>query len=628
MIMGGMGMGRSTGRGSRLLPGVCGLALTCIAGITPIGAAQAKTVQVTSPDGKVQALLADDGGHLSYRVAIDGRPILDPSPLRMRVDGIELGDGASIGAVRRDRTDSRYRFFGAKAAAIDRSTIAHVSLTTHGTTFEADVRVANDGVGVRLRLPAKAGRRIEADHSGWRLAAADPRVWVTPRDPGYEAIYEKKTLGELAGEPLGLPLTAKVDRYWVTISEAATAGYGDMSITPDASGRLTGDLYADPKGWRTDRAVVQPWRVTIVARDLTGLVNTTLIQNLNPPPSPALAAAPWIRPGRSSWQWLAIGAPLEADQHQWVDWTRQLGYEYYLVDEGWAAWKRPWDTLADTVRYARSQGVGIWIWVDSKEMVEPAQRRATLRRYAAMGIVGVKVDFPGHPDHVWTQWYEDFARDAAADRLMVDYHGAVKPTGTERTWPNILTREAVRGHEWQITRYKRVLPADHDTIIPFTRYIVGPGDYTPTVFEPEELQGNSWSHELAQAIIFTSPYLSFGGHPRTYLANPAVDLLKAVPAVYDETIVLPGSDPGTLAGFARRRGRQWFVAVINGSSARSLTIDLRFLGKGDWSLLSFADDAARTDTYDRTERMVRSNGSIKVSLRAQGGYAGWLRPAR
>lgn len=621
-------MERPNGWSARLLLGVGKLALAGVAAIIPSGAAQAKTVQVASPDGKVQAVLSDDGGHLSYRVAVDGRPILDPSPLRMRVDGTEMGDGASIGAVRRDRTDSRYRFFGAKAAAIDRSNIAHVALTNHGATFEADVRVANDGVGVRLRLPAKAGRMIEADHSGWKLAAADPRVWVTPCDPGYEAIYEKKTLNELAGKPLGLPLTAKVDRYWVTISEAATVGYGDMSITPDAGGWMTGDLYADSEGWRTDKAVVQPWRVTIIARDLTGLVNTTLIQNLNPPPSPALAAASWIRPGRSSWQWLAIGAPMEADQHQWVDWTRQLGYEYYLVDEGWAAWKRPWQTLADTVRYARSQGIDIWVWVHSKEMVDPAQRRATLHRYAAMGIVGVKVDFPERPDHVWTQWYEDFARDAAADRLMVDYHGAVKPTGTERTWPNIMTREAVRGHEWQITRYKRVLPADHDTIIPFTRYIVGPGDYTPTVFEPNELQGNSWSHELAQAIIFTSPYLSFGGHPRSYLANPAVDVLKAIPATYDETIVLPGSDPGTLAGFARRRGDHWFVAVINGRSAGSLKIDLRFLGKGTWSLLSLADDAARPDTYDRTQRLVRPADSIDVRLRAQGGFVGWLLPAR
>ena len=606
----------------------CGLILASVTTIAPIDAAQAKTVQVASPDGTVQAVLSDSGGHLSYRVTVDRRPVLDPSPLRMRVNGVELGEGAAIGATRRDRTDTRYRFFGAKAEAIDRSNIAHVALTNHGMAFEADVWVANDGVGVRLRLPAKVGRMVEADHSGWKLAVADPRVWVTPQDPGYEAIYETKTLGALAGKPLGLPLTAKVDRYWVTISEAATVGYGDLSITPDAGGLLTGNLYADPKGWRTDQAVVQPWRVTIVARDLTGLVNTTLIQNLNPPPLPALAAATWIRPGRSTWQWLAIGAPLETDQHQWIDWTRRLGYDYYLLDDGWAQWKRPWETLADTVTYARSQGVGLWIWVDSKAMFDPARRRATLRHYADLGIVGVKVDFPQQPDHVWTQWYEDFARDAAVDRLMVDFHGAVKPTGSERTWPNVLTREAVRGHEWQITRYKRVLPADHDTILPFTRYIVGPGDYTPTVFEAKELQGNSWSHELAQAILFTSPYLSFGGHPRTYLENPAADVLKAIPAIYDETIVLPGSEPGRLAGFARRRGREWFVAVINGAKAGSLPIDLRFLGRGDWSLVSLADDAARPDAYDRSERKVRSSDRVDAPLRAQGGFVGWLRPTR
>jgi alpha-glucosidase len=212
--------------------------------------------------------------------------------------------------------------------------------------------------------------------------------------------------------------------------------------------------------------------------------------------------------------------------------------------------------------------------------------------------------------------------------LMVDFHGALKPTGTERTWPNVMTREGVRGHEWHITRYKRVLPGDHDTILPFSRYVVGPGDYTPTVFETKELQGNSWSHELAQAILFTSPYLSMGGHPKAYLENPALDVLKAIPAVYDETIVLPGSEPGTMAGFARRRGQDWFVAIINGTAARPLKIDLRFLGAGKWKLVSLADNQAKPDAYDRTERIVGATDSIDTALRTQGGYVGWLRPAR
>lgn len=602
--------------------------MACLALTVPVSAACAKTVTIASPDGKVQALLSDDAGKLRYRVTVDGRAVLDPSPIGMRVDGVELGEDAAIGAVTRTKTDSRYRFFGGKAEAVDRANVASVALSAHGIRFAADVHVADDGVGVRLRLPAKPGRMVEADRSGWKFAATDPQVWATKLDPGYEEVYESKTLGALTGRPLGMPLTAKVDRYYVTISEAALVDYGDMGLTADANGLLSGNLYADPKGWTTDAAVTQPWRVTIVARDLTGLVNSTLVQNLNPPPSPMLARADWIRPGVSSWQWLSSGSPREEEQHQWVDWTRQLGYRYYLIDDGWAAWKKPWETLAETVRYARSQGVDIWVWVHSNQMFDPAQRRATLRRYADIGIVGVKVDFPEHPNHIWTTWYQDFARDAAADRLMVDFHGAVKPTGTERTWPNVLTREGVRGHEWQITRYNRVLPGDHDTILPFTRYVVGPGDYTPTVFVPKELQGNSWSHELAQAILFTSPYLSMGGDPRTYLANPALDVLKAIPPVWDQTIVLPGSEPGQMAGFSRRRGKDWFVAVINGKTARPLEVALRFLGAGEWKLVSLADDQARPDAYARTERTVRSTDSIDTALRVQGGFVGWLRPAR
>jgi alpha-glucosidase len=590
-----------------------------------LSAAQANTVSVSSPDGTVRAVLSDDAGALRYRVSVDGRAVLDPSPLGIRVNGVELGEAAALGAVQRQRTDTRYRFFGAKAEAVDRANIATIALRAHGIMFSADLHVANDGVAVRLRLPARAGQRVEADRSGWKLAAADPRVWTTSLLPDYENLYQATTLRSMADGLHGLPLTAKIDKFWVTISEAAVVDYGDLAITRGADGLLAGSLYADPQGWQTDAAVVQPWRVTIVARALTGLVNSTLVQNLNPPPSPALAGADWVRPGRSTWQWLAIGDPLESDQHQWVDWTKKLGFDYYLIDDGWAKWKQPWETLAETARYARSKGIGVWAWIHSDMVSEPAPRRALLRRLAKSGIVGVKVDFPKPAGHGWSNWYVDTARDAAAERLMVDFHGAAKPTGTERTWPNILTREAVRGHEWHITRYGRVLPPAHDTILPFTRYVVGPGDYTPTVFEPKELQGNSWAHELAQMVLFTSPYLSTGGHPRTYLENPAVDVLKAISPIWDETIVLPGSEPGTLAGFARRRGKEWFVAVINGAQARSMTIGLGFLGRGSWHLTALADDPARADRFVRTERVTASTGTIAAALRPGGGFVGWLR---
>ena len=155
----------------------------------------------------------------------------------------------------------------------------------------------------------------------------------------------------------------------------------------------------------------------------------------------------------------------------------------------------------------------------------------------------------------WVNWYDETLRDAAARKLMIDFHGANKPIGRERTWPNEITRESIRGHEYHILRYRRTLPPQHDCILPFTRFVIGPGDYTPTVFNPKELRGYTWARELAQAIVFTSPFLCYADHPQNYLNNPAVDVMKAIPSTWDETMVLPGSEIGKCAAFARRKGK-------------------------------------------------------------------------
>lgn len=602
-----------------------GLCIGFVFGMVTCSGVQAHSVSVSSPDRRIVAVLSDDDGALRYTIEADGQALLAPSPLGIRVDGLELGAHSTIGNVRRGATDARYRLNGGKAVAHDRATTATVSLTAHGRAFEADLHVADDGVAVRLRLPARKDSHVEADRSGWTLAENDPPVWATALLPDYENSYTGLSLRSLGAGRYGLPLTAHSKGFWITLSEAAVVDYGDLAIERAADGGLAGVLYADPQGWRTDAAVVQPWRVTIIARTLTDLVNSTLVQNLNPPPAPALADANWIQPGRSAWQWLAVGEPREDEQRQWVDWTHQLGFEYYLVDDGWSTWKRPWETLADTAHYARAQGVGLWLWVHSREVQHAPERKALLRKIAATGIVGVKVDFPAPASRDWSNWYTDVARDAAAEHLMVDFHGAMKPTGTERTWPNVLTREGVRGHEWHITRYKRVLAADHDTILPFTRYVVGPGDYTPTVFEPKELMGNSWAHELAQMVLFTSPFLAMGGHPQTYLANPALDVLKAVPATWDETLVLPGSEPGKVAAMARRHGRDWFIAVINGGAATRMTLKLDFLKKGNWKLTELRDAHARPDAWERKDRDVTRDGAIALELAPRGGFVGYLK---
>lgn len=586
--------------------------------------AWAEPVVVVSPDETIKAELSDDAGVLRYRILVDGKQVLSPSLLGIRSDDVELGREVKLGAVKRATVNEQYRLFGAKSQAVNHANLATVSATAGGQSYEVDLHVADDGVGVRLRLPAKPGRKVQADRSTWKFES-NPLLWAAKWEPGHEETYASTHLDQLTDQPYDLMMTARVDSVYLFITEAAVKDYGELALKRSSEGALEGFLINDPKGWSTDAAVAQPWRVTVIARDLTTLVNSTLVPNLNPPADPELADASWIVPGRCAWQWMAIGAPKPHDQRQWVDWTREMGFEYYLVDEGWSAWPDAWETLASVCAYAKQQNVKIWVWVHSKEVKTPEARQAYFEKVVQCGAVGVKIDFPPPANHWWSTWYHDAARDAARHKLMVNFHGAAKPTGMERTWPNELTREAVRGHEWHITRYKRILDPAHDTILPFTRYVAGHGDYTPTVFETKELQGNTWAHELAQALIFTSPFLCTGGHPKDYVANPAKDVLSAIPAVWDETRVLPGSEPGKIVAMARRRGSAWFVGVINGGSATKLEISCDFLGDGTWRMISLGDAPDKDDTWDRAEREITRADTLRRELRPQGGFVAWFR---
>ena len=593
------------------------------AGLFPAIAA-ANQVVVQSPDGHLTAELSAAGGSLHYRILRDGRQLLAPSRLGIRSDGVELGEKVTLGAPKLRRVHETYRFFGAHSLAVNNAREASVMARTQGEAYWVDVHVANDGVGVRLRLAAKKGRKIEADRSAWMIDG-NPTIWADKLDYSYESHYRTLKLVDLGSEMYGMPVTVRVGDAYLTITEAALKDYGDLALQRGEDGALQGRLHADPQGWTTDDQVIQPWRVTIVARNLTDLVNTTLVQNLNPPASPELAKADWIKPGRSSWQWMAIGDPKENDQEQWVDWTQQLGYEYYLVDEGWEHWSTPWPSLAKVVAYAKPRNVEIWLWVHSNEVQTPEQRRAYFKKAVEAGVVGVKIDFPKEANRWWASWYHDTARDAAAMKLMVDFHGANKPTGMGRTWPNVLTREGVRGHEWHMTRYNRTLEPAHDTILPFTRYVAGPGDYTPLVLDPVELRGITWAHEVAEAITFTSPFLCFGGHPKDFVANPAKDVLMALPATWDETRVLKGTEPGSVVAVARRKGDQWFVAVMNGGSVKSLDVSLDFLGAGTWKSSQLFDVKDKDAAWDRRERKVTRADRIRLELAPRGGFVGWIR---
>ena len=206
-----------------------------------------RAITVVSPDAKVRAELGVTDGALSYRVTADGKQVLGASKLGIRTNDVELGQDVTLGTARVGKINERYRFFGAHGTAINRANEAVIPAQSHGEYYFVDVHVANDGVGVRLRLPAKRGRKIQADRSTWALDG-DPIMWVDKLDFGYESPYHTTTLKELGTGMFGFPLTARVGDLYVTLTEAMVKDYGDLAVKLNADGALEGQLYADPRG--------------------------------------------------------------------------------------------------------------------------------------------------------------------------------------------------------------------------------------------------------------------------------------------------------------------------------------------------------------------------------------------
>ena len=515
------------------------------------------------------------------------------------------------------------------------ATLDAKGVVVNGATIcETERRVFVDGMAMRYVLP-EGGRRVEREETVWTLPA-DAKVWYQEYGMDYEKPYCSSLVRDIpAGTVMNFPVTAKLaDGTYRLITEANVVGYTDSAAKYLGDGRFGVFYVNDPDGFDQKGADTTPWRVMLVAKDLQALATSDIVRRLCPAPSAAVAAkaAKFVRPGRAVWQWLPAGAPKYGEQKEWYDRTKALGFEYYLIDDGWRDWRDgdmdQWACLKKWIDYGKSIGVETFMWVDSKEMRNAETRRGYLAKVKAAGAVGIKIDFHPAPSCGQMAWYEEALADTLEFGLMTDYHGCVKPSGREKTWPHEVAREAIRGHEWHITRYKRVLPPEHDCILPFNRLVQGHADYTPVVFEEKELAGYTRARELAQGIIFSAPFLCLGDWPENYLESPAVDVVKALEPVYDETIILPGSEIGECVAVAKRKGEKWFIAIENGAGDRDLEIPLSFLQSGKWRMKKFADAEDSNIEFDISECTVSPSATLKLALRAKGGFVALIEAER
>jgi len=291
----------------------------------------------------------------------------------------------------------------------------------------------------------------------------------------------------------------------------------------------------------------------------------------------------------------------------------QIGAKYHIL-EGFAyGWSD--EQIREFAEYSRQQGVRVLFWRHSNQLRTPEAREEFFARLHRLGVAGAKIDFFDHEAKENIDLYEELLKKAAEYQCVLDFHGANKPTGRLRTWPNAMLYEGVRGMESSSLKQR----ARHETILPFARYLAGPTDYTTMIFTQRRAD-STWAHQIACLATFHSPILTMAAHPQSVLDNPAVDVIKSIKAVWDETIVLPESKIGELSLFARRSGDMWMLAVMSAGPARTIRVPLSFLGDGQYKASLVRDNKEKADAAVLEDKTVQRSDTLTIDLANGGGF--------
>lgn len=617
--------------------------------------------QISAQQGKVNVFV-DAANDLSYNVMFDGKPVIEDSRLGLNLDNRVWGKDVRIKSVQEESS-------GVKKYLVEKK---------DGTVFSLETREYKDGIALRYRIPAAGPTCIYGEETSFTFPA-NTRVWYAsgPFQYGWHQQYQEREMDQIEGELLAPPATFKLSNgVYAAITEANLFNYHGavlLGAKPNQvqfgyvenkghleSGIITGLPAA--KYWHEvvrnvpwivtpkegSKEIVTPWRVLMMAKDLDGLVNNQILMQVSDEPDKTLfpdgAKTDWIKPGRSVFTWLVEGGIERlsiANHKKYVDGCSELGIESVVVDDGWELWEKTeqeangrtkWGMLKDLTDYAAKKKVDIWVWRSSSPrsgnksdigLVDPKERADFMKKCADAGVKGLKIDF-FHTENVFTvNLMEHILKDAAKEKLMVIFHGVNKPTGDSYTYPNLLAKEAVRGLEC-VGGENSWAPGPpwpyHNTVLPFTRWLVGAADYTPMNFRAFCHPSVTFTHQLASIYMLTSPMLIFAADMEDMLTSPGRRFIEEVPVVWDETKVLKESSIGEVAALARRKGDIWYLTVLNGEKPGTKNLDLDFLPKGRYRLTFASDTENNRKRITIGEKRIRSGQPLSVELLSGGGY--------
>jgi alpha-glucosidase len=611
-----------------------------VAGVSFANAA-IQTPVIASPNGLVRfKLIASSAQQLNYQVSFRNKAVIETARLGIIVDGIDLGQGADLGKIESYRLKEKYQSRGVHSEAISDCRGAKIAVKhkESKTDYIIEVRVFNDGIAFRCIVPSNSRSRVPDEATTFSIPAGST-TWFHDFYGHYEGVHNRKEIAEVkAGEWAAMPMTIKLPNGggYAAITEAALMNYAGMGLQADGQRGFKAVLghalpVSHPYELRYPKTEIErlskpaaiagtittPWRVVMVGADLNALVNCDIVKNVSPPPDKTLFPAglntDWLRPGRAVWKYLDGGENTLAEMKEFSRLAGQLGFEHNVVEGFWRRWTE--DQMRELTEYSKQFNVGIWFWAHSKDLHTQESRKMLFEQLNRVGVVGSKIDFFDHEAKEIIDLYQALLKGAAEHKIMLEFHGSNKPTGESRTWPNEMSRESVKGMEYRSLTER----ARHNATLPFTSLLAGHADYTPVHFG-ERRRDTSWAHQIATAIVFTSPLMIYGAHPKNILDNPAVDMIKSIPSSWDETVVLPVSEIGEVAAFARRRGDVWFLAVINGPNARTLKLPQSFLGSGQYKAMIVRDRLDEPAAVNIESGTAKKNNSLSVEMRAGGGF--------
>ncbi len=508
-------------------------------------------------------------------------------------------------------------------------------------------RAYNDGIAFRYSFPSRSDNSllIKDEATAYVIPDGTSR-WMQPFDQSYENFFPLNTDGtsEKGNGDWGYPALYKVNKQplWVLISEA---GITAQNCAAKLNNKQNASLYkvtypAAKKSWHGGAVSGLPWKsqwhVMIVGK-LADLVESTLITDVSEPST--FSGTEWIKPGSAAWVYWAYNHGSKDYQRvkEYIDLAVAMNWPYVLIDWEWDVMANG-GTLQDALNYARTKGVKTLLWYNSgtdwlaarpaDRLLKPERREKEFAWLKEVGISGIKVDFFAGDQQDMIKYYIQILKDAARYQLLVNFHGATLPRGWARTYPNLMTTEAVYGAEWY--NNKPILTnkaAAHNTTLPFTRNIVGSMDYTPVTFSNSQHEHiTSFAHELALAVVFESALQHFADRPSAYydLSEEARKFLENFPTTWDETKLIDGY-PGEMVVIARRKGDVWYVGGLNGKDLpQTLELKCDFLNDADYSIQLFKDgDNSKTITQEN--RNIKRGSTIQVQCLPRGGFTGVIK---